>query len=180
MLDAFSNHASPRGNGIIPAEQNQLNGHIATNGSAPGSCALDALTLEKFSKIQASLSLFSSDDEKEETVDVKVLERLPNSSLPSGVCYDSRMRFHTELVPSKDRSEYHPEDPRRIYFIYRALCEAGLIKDKMTIPPLVAQPLLQIQARHAKKAEVCLVHTPEHFEYLQETAGMSSESRSCD
>lgn len=174
MVDAFSTQTSSRGDG---SHQNQSNGHVLTNGSAPASCAPDALTVERFAKIRAGLSLFSSDDEKNEAFADEVPARFPSSSLPSGVCYDSRMRFHTELVPSKDRSEYHPEDPRRIYFIYRALCEAGLVKDKMTIPPLAQQPLLQIQARHAKKSEVCLVHTPEHFEYLRETAGMMAAKR---
>jgi histone deacetylase 6 len=95
---------------------------------------------------------------------------LPQKSLPSGVCYDARMRFHAELDPSKDRTEYHPEDPRRIYFIYKALCQAGLVDDILSEPPLVAQTLVKIPARQATRAEVCLVHTQEHFDYLQRTA----------
>ena len=67
---------------------------------------------------------------------------LPYSTLPTGVCYDGRMRFHTELDPPKDRSEYHPEDPRRIFWIFRTLCEAGLIDNKeFAVEPLVPNPL---------------------------------------
>lgn len=97
---------------------------------------------------------------------------LPFNSAKTGLCYDARMRFHTELSPPKDRSDYHPEDPRRILHIYRELCEAGLVDDRnMTIPPLAANPVLRILARPATKPEVCLVHEDAHFEFVKSTSG---------
>ena len=96
---------------------------------------------------------------------------LPISTLPTGLCYDPRMRFHTELDPPKDRSDFHPEDPRRILWIYRTLCEAGLVDDPhLSLRPLVPQPLRMIPVRHATRAEVLKVHFEDHFEFLKHTA----------
>ncbi|MCJ1307172.1 Histone deacetylase hda1 [Agyrium rufum] len=100
---------------------------------------------------------------------VIVRNALPHSSLPTGLCYDARMRFHCELDPPKDRSNFHPEDPRRIQNIYKALCKAGLVKDARLTPPecLVAQPMARIDARPVEEHEVCLVHTKKHWDYMQ-------------
>jgi histone deacetylase 6 len=115
-----------------------------------------------------------SDDELRRTVPER--PSLPYSQLPTGVCYDSRMRFHIELDPPKDRSDYHPEDPRRILWIFRTLCEAGLISKKdseLAVEPIVGQPLRMLPARLATSREVCLVHTEEHFLFVQGTASKS-------
>src|SRR5947209_15948310 len=53
---------------------------------------------------------------------------LPISTLPTGLCYDERMRYHAE-VATINESNYHPEDPRRIFYIYKELCQAGLVDD---------------------------------------------------
>ena len=117
----------------------------------------------------------SSSEESDDPLSDKVLDQriLPRSltSLRTGLCYDSRMRFHTELEPGKDTSDYHPEDPRRIFHIYKTLCQAGLVEDEMTIPPLVANPVFRILARPAKKSEICLVHDEAHFNWMKGTAG---------
>ena len=112
-----------------------------------------------------------SDDPLSGDVPERQLDKRPLRLLRTGLCYDARMRFHTELEPGKDRSDYHPEDPRRIYFIYLTLCQAGLVEDDMTIPPLVQNPVHRILARQATKAEICLVHNQSHFEWLKSTAG---------
>ena len=95
---------------------------------------------------------------------------LQYSSLSTGLCYDARMRFHCELDPPKDRSNYHPEDPRRIYHIYHTLCTAGLIDDPLTPKgALVKQPLARIAARHVLRDEVTLVHDGTHYDFMQRT-----------
>ena len=118
---------------------------------------------------------FSSAEESDDPLSGDVpairLDKRPLTLLRTGLCYDARMRFHTELEPGKDRSDYHPEDPRRIYFIYLALCQAGLVEDDMSIPPLVQNPVRRILARPATKAEICLVHNESHFEWMKGTAG---------
>ena len=99
---------------------------------------------------------------------------LPFSTLYTGLCYDVRMRYHCELDPPKERIDYHPEDPRRIFHIFRELCEAGLVDDPISTRPLVDKPLMRIPARHATIEEICLVHTRGHYNFIEETHSMNS------
>ena len=96
------------------------------------------------------------------------------SELPTGYCYDVRMRYHCELEPPKDRRDYHPEDPRRIFSIYRELCVAGLIEDRLLsqstgAAPLVPKPLKQIDVREVEESEVELVHDKKHWDMMKAT-----------
>ena len=107
-----------------------------------------------------------------ETAD-RYTEPLPYTNAKTGLCYDARMRFHTELSPPKDRSDYHPEDPRRILHIYRELCEAGLVEDPtMAVPPITKNPVYRIAARVAKRPEILLVHDEAHFDFLKSTSSI--------
>ncbi|KAL8892157.1 MAG: hypothetical protein Q9215_000914 [Flavoplaca cf. flavocitrina] len=96
--------------------------------------------------------------------------------LATGLCYDIRMRYHSELDPPKQRLDFHPEDPRRIYHIYRALCQAGLYKDPQFNVSTIEKPLERIQARNATASEICLVHTANHYNFVASTAAMTNES----
>lgn len=94
------------------------------------------------------------------------------SSLPTGLCYDVRMRYHCELDPPKQRLDYHPEDPRRIFKIYKELCMAGLVKDPLlNSGTVIPNPLVNIPAREVGEDEVCLVHDKSHFDFMKTTAG---------
>lgn len=95
---------------------------------------------------------------------------LPLASLATGLCYDVRMRYHCEVRPTSD---VHPEDPRRIYYIYKELCRAGLVVDEDSTHPLDAQTLKRIPARNATEDEICLVHTAAHFAFVGSTQGKS-------
>ncbi|OJJ32761.1 hypothetical protein ASPWEDRAFT_42791 [Aspergillus wentii DTO 134E9] len=97
---------------------------------------------------------------------------LPLAFLQSGICYDVQMRYHCEVRPTAD---VHPEDPRRIYFIYKELCRAGLVDDVESSRPLVAHPLKRIDARNATEAEISLVHTTDHFAFVESTKDMSDD-----
>ncbi|KAK8179360.1 hypothetical protein BC567DRAFT_78748 [Phyllosticta citribraziliensis] len=85
------------------------------------------------------------------------------------------MRFHTEPLDAMlSEDDIHPEDPRRIMEIFNELGEAGLVE---TSQHHVSDPdfaLWRIDARKATREEVCLVHTPEHYEWV---AGLSSKSQ---
>lgn len=122
-------------------------------------------------EIRLGSSVTGSDDTSDDELGGEPTNALPTSTLPSGICYDPRMRFHCELDPPKDRSNFHPEDPRRIFHIYRALCEAGLVKDIMSPKELVSKPLYQIPARYAKKSELILVHEEAHVDFMGKTRG---------
>lgn len=121
-------------------------------------------------------------DDASDTVDDYELppHGLPTTTLPTGLCYDERMRYHAEVAPIGD-SNFHPEDPRRILNIYRELCQAGLVDDPQSKGPLVRQPMLRIPVREATEAECCLIHTSKHYEFIKATAGMHIDklSRSC-
>ncbi|KAK2735021.1 Histone deacetylase hda1 [Myotisia sp. PD_48] len=98
---------------------------------------------------------------------------LRHSALPTGLCYDIRMRYHCEVKP---KSDVHPEDPRRIYYIYKELCKAGLVDDPDSSRPLAAQPLKRIAARDATKDEISTIHSTEHFEFVRSTQDLSEET----
>lgn len=112
----------------------------------------------------------SMTDESSINEEHEVPRGLPVSKLPTGLCYDDRMRFHSEVsAPTGD--SVHPEDPRRIYYIYKELCEAGLVENDEKHPPLVDPPLKRINAREATREEICLVHTGPHYDFVQKTSG---------
>ncbi|CCG80536.1 Histone deacetylase clr3 [Taphrina deformans PYCC 5710] len=86
----------------------------------------------------------------------------------SGLCYDARMRFHAVANPIDD----HPEDPRRIYHIYRAIEQAGLTSiSALTVEG--QRPLRRIPAREILQEEVLLVHSVSHWESMLATANMT-------
>lgn len=94
-------------------------------------------------------------------------KHLPYSSKRSGLVYDVRMRFHTEYPDAMEfggmGADLHPEDPRRIYEIFQALVEAGLVQDDQH--PILDEDfqLFRISARHAQGSEICLVHHKSHY-----------------
>ena len=98
--------------------------------------------------------------------------RLQLAMLPTGLCYDVRMRFHCEIMPLNSTEDHHPEEPRRIYAIYQELCKAGLVDDPMSTRPLVPQPLLRVLARSATPEEIGLVHDARHYEFVKSLACM--------
>ena len=112
--------------------------------------------------------LSDTSSEPDETLPISA-RGLPISKLPTGLCYDERMRYHSEISATSGEN-VHPEDPRRIYYIYKELCEAGLVDDPR-IPPLVDVPLFRIDAREATRDECLLVHTENHYDFVKRTAG---------
>ena len=90
---------------------------------------------------------------------------LPISSLSTGYCYDIRMRFHQTV----DYRDTHPEDPRRIYRIYKELALAGLIEDRETAGVNPDELMLRLRARYATEEEILLVHSKEHLEEIKAT-----------
>lgn len=118
--------------------------------------------------VPASIPSASSEDDQ----DKPKRHQLQIAMLPTGLCYDVRMRFHCELQPHQRADDHHPEDPRRIFEIYQALCHAGLVDDPMSTRPLVPQPLARVLARNATPGEICLVHTAGHYKFMDELRSM--------
>ena len=101
---------------------------------------------------------------------VPAKHQLQVAMLPTGLCYDVRMRFHCEVMPVNSTEDHHPEEPRRIYAIYQELCKAGLVDDPMSTKPLVPQPVLRILAREASKEEIGTVHEAKHYDFVKSLA----------
>lgn len=112
--------------------------------------------------------------------DMIVPPRKPNLSyvlLKTGLVYDVRMRYHAKIYTSYfEYIDPHPEDPRRIYRIYKILAENGLIID----PSLcgsddIGDYMLKIPIREAKKEEILAVHSEEHLKFIESTQNMNKE-----
>ncbi|KAK6460592.1 histone deacetylase HDA1 [Scheffersomyces coipomensis] len=99
------------------------------------------------------------------------------SPLKTGLVYDVRMRYHAKIFTSYfEYIDPHPEDPRRIYRIYKKLAEAGLIQDPTLsgiddIGPL----MVKIPIREATAEEILEVHSEEHLKFIQSTETMTRD-----
>jgi len=97
---------------------------------------------------------------------------LPHSSLRTGFCYDIRMRFHQTV----DYRDTHPEDPRRIYRIYKELALAGLIDDRESPTANKDELMLRLRSRYATEEEILLVHSKEHLAEMHATQSLYPSS----
>ncbi|KAI9763002.1 MAG: Histone deacetylase hda1 [Chaenotheca gracillima] len=96
---------------------------------------------------------------------------LPFAYLKTGVCYDVRMRFHATVADD----DAHPEDPRRIKVIWDVLVKTGLVNNPKDEGPPKEELMLRVEARMAMPAEICLVHSLAHFNFIQATRNMDIE-----
>ncbi|CCD25841.2 histone deacetylase HDA1 NDAI_0G00650 [Naumovozyma dairenensis CBS 421] len=97
--------------------------------------------------------------------------------LKTGLCYDVRMRYHAKIFTSYfEYIDPHPEDPRRIYRIYKILAENGLIKDP-TLSGIddIGDLMLKIPVREATSEEILEVHSKEHLDFIESTSKMNRE-----
>ncbi|KAG4304709.1 hypothetical protein PORY_001762 [Pneumocystis oryctolagi] len=91
--------------------------------------------------------------------------------LKTGLCYDVRMRFHATINPV----DFHPEDPRRIYRIYKEIADAGLVEyyGWSCFDANEKEIMKRIPIRELTREEALLVHTENHWDTLLQTADMS-------
>lgn len=103
--------------------------------------------------------------------------KLSYTPLKTGLVYDVRMRYHAKIFTSYlEYIDPHPEDPRRIYRIYKILAENGLIND----PTLcgsdnIGDYMVKIPIREATKEEILAVHTEEHLKFIESTQSMDKD-----
>lgn len=93
------------------------------------------------------------------------------SPLKTGLVYDVRMRYHAKIFTLYfEYIDPHPEDPRRIYRIYKKLAEAGLIQDSTLAGADELGPLIcKIPIREATAEEILQVHTEKHLQFIAAT-----------
>ncbi|KAM7194099.1 histone deacetylase clr3 [Rhypophila sp. PSN 637] len=99
--------------------------------------------------------------------------------LATGLCYDDRMKLHSNA--DFGPNPHHPEDPSRIASIMATLKKAGLVyqgSDADLLKIIQTEPykyMWRIPAREAKREEICLVHHPTHYTWVEELSNMSTE-----
>ncbi|CAR25046.1 histone deacetylase HDA1 [Lachancea thermotolerans CBS 6340] len=103
--------------------------------------------------------------------------KLHYTPLKTGLCYDVRMRYHAKIFTSYfEYIDPHPEDPRRIYRIYKILAENGLIDDPtLSGVDSIGDLMLKIPVREATDEEILQVHTKEHLEFISKTTSMTRD-----
>ncbi|OBT80163.1 hypothetical protein VF21_00614 [Pseudogymnoascus sp. 05NY08] len=175
---------SANGNDVVMAESVLENGgngfidprdmHLAENGPTENGDSIGHLNFEE-EEDAADMS-----DISEHSVDSQALTFTGRKKhLPTGCCYDDRMKLHANADFSVDPP--HPEDPRRIQSIMRAFKEAKLVytgPEENLAGILKNSPtayMYRIAARGATPAEICTVHTPLHFKWVSDLSGMSSD-----
>ena len=127
--------------------------------------------------LESRSSTLSETEATDEMADSQRVQERAAHAKPSrsGLVYDVRMRYHSELPMSVDNQDYHPEDPRRIYHIYRELCKSGLVQDTaISTGSIVEHPLKKINISAATKEEICLVHDAKHYDLMDAIQGTCS------
>ncbi|KAI5950875.1 HDA1 [Candida jiufengensis] len=97
--------------------------------------------------------------------------------LKTGLVYDVRMRYHAKIFTSYfEYTDPHPEDPRRIYRIYKKLVEAGLVSDFSLSGIDELGPYMQkIPIREATMEEILEVHSEKHLQHIKSTETMTKD-----
>ncbi|KAK4122591.1 histone deacetylase A-like protein [Parathielavia appendiculata] len=99
--------------------------------------------------------------------------------LPTGCCYDDRMKLHANA--DFGPNPHHPEDPSRIEYIMKTFKKHGLVftgSDADLIRIIQSEPtkyMWRIPAREATREEICIVHHPEHFLWVEALSRMTTQ-----
>lgn len=98
--------------------------------------------------------------------------------LPTGCCYDDRMKLHMNADYSPNT--HHPEDPRRIHEIFQAFKRVGLVftGSEADLPKILTECptkyMWRIPARPATREEICLAHSSEHMSWVEQLGQLST------
>lgn len=160
-----------------PIQLENLNSDISTNNNnnMPNNEKLNS------NGIKRELNIDNLDNKnffkKRQVIVPEVKPMLHYVPLKTGLCYDVRMRYHAKIFTSYfEYIDPHPEDPRRIYRIYKILAENGLIKDPMLSGvDDIGDLMLKIPVREASEDEILQVHSREHLEFLANTAKITHD-----
>jgi histone deacetylase 6 len=123
-------------------------------------------------------SLNESQDGSESSTEATVYPEGRKLWLPTGCCYDDRMRLHANA--DFEANANHPEDPRRIQAIMEAFKMAGLVYDgpELELAAILKESptkfMYRIAARRALPSEICLAHAVSHFEWVKDLNNKTS------
>lgn len=116
-----------------------------------------------------------SQDESEDQLIVAQLRR--RGLLPTGCCYDDRMKLHSNADFTSH--PHHPEDPRRIEEIVKQFKRSGLLYTgpesnlAKVIHDCPTRFMWRIGAREATKDEILTTHTPDHYAWVKKLSTMT-------
>ncbi|KAF2129034.1 hypothetical protein P153DRAFT_357507 [Dothidotthia symphoricarpi CBS 119687] len=100
---------------------------------------------------------------------------VPYATSKTGLVYDPRMRFHTTFPEQEIDEDGHPEDPRRIHAIFEEIKQAGLVRGHENADEDEREDhCWRIGIRPATKPEILLVHTEEHYAFVESLQHMTA------
>lgn len=152
---------------VMDGEEHSINSHSAQNGfhySGDFDMGLESASPDGQSDLD------ESEEEEDPTAYPQDLRR--KGLLPTGCCYDVRMKLHANA--DFGPNPHHPEDPSRIDAIMNAFKRNGLVysgppeKEIDVINTNPTQYMWRIPAREATQDEICIVHRPEHYEWVKD------------
>lgn len=117
-------------------------------------------------------------DSQPDSTDQPDIRAPRRSQLPTGLCYDDRMKLHANA--DFGGKPHHPEDPGRIEHIFGKFKKEGLIfsgtpsealEIKITNP---TRYMWRIAARSATEREICTVHTTAHYSWVRSLSTKST------
>ncbi|KAH7149759.1 histone deacetylase [Dactylonectria estremocensis] len=117
-------------------------------------------------------------DSDPEPQDLAMEQMRRRGLLPTGCCYDDRMKLHMNADFSPNT--HHPEDPRRIHEIFKAFKRMGLVYNgpaselARIIKECPTRYMWRIAARPATRDEICLAHSPDHLSWVESLEHMST------
>ncbi|KAM4066934.1 arb2 domain-containing protein [Hirsutella rhossiliensis] len=121
----------------------------------------------------------SFDDDGDSSSSDPALEQLRRRGLlPTGCCYDDRMKLHMNADFSPNA--HHPEDPRRIHEIFKAFKKMGLVYNgpEADLPRILKECptryMWRIPARNATREEICLAHSSDHLAWVENLNSLST------
>ncbi|KAI4863668.1 putative histone deacetylase A [Hypoxylon rubiginosum] len=139
-----------------------------------------ALGKEDFdNSIKNGMNVDTDDSEVSSGIDEPIKLMRQRGLLPTGCCYDDRMKLHANA--DFGPTPHHPEDPRRIEEIMKMFKKGGLVfsgSDAELLDILREAPtkyMWRIPARPATKQEICTVHTPGHYDWVNSLSDMSTK-----
>ncbi|ESZ92003.1 hypothetical protein SBOR_7618 [Sclerotinia borealis F-4128] len=152
-----------------------ING-ILSNGNG----FVDPRVLTSTKDVHVTYDDHDPEDEMDSSSDeTKIIAAPRQAYLPTGCCYDDRMKLHATGDFSDNTA--HPEDPRRIEAIMRAFKEAGLIYTgspenlEAILKESPTKYMWRIAAREARKDEICTMHLAMHYDWVESLAHKTSE-----
>lgn len=172
---------------VTTVDMEEVDTDVVMDGDSQDGAAEPACGFEQFGDIPSFDDIPSSDDmddaddldTPQDSTDNPDRQMIRRGQLPTGVCYDDRMKLHANA--DFGGKPHHPEDPGRIEYIFTKFKKAGLIflgSDAEALELKRTNPTLymwRIPSRQATEAEITLVHLASHYDWVKALSTMSTE-----